>query len=78
MSKWTKRIGGAVCEIVGELLLTLIFFGVGALVIALVFDSSKIEKIDSDLTVLIGVAVFLLLFAAVVAIVKIVKRLKNR
>lgn len=69
--KW----GEAIAELVIELLLTCIFFGVGYFVLSLLGIS--VATVDSDLTVLIGILILAVLFGGVAIGVHFVKKRKK-
>jgi hypothetical protein len=76
MRKGKRRILEAVLEILAELLLTVLFLGLGFLIIRLFGVEAELENMDPDLIVLIGVAPFLVLFAVYVC-VKLIKGKKK-
>ena len=72
-----KKFGGAVLEILAELVLTLVFFGLGILVTHLFGADAPIDTIESDLLVLIGIGACAAVFTAIFIIVKLIKRAKR-
>lgn len=74
MKRTKKQIGAALLEGLGELLLTLFCLGIGALIVRLF--GADVFNIDSELLILLGVAVFLAVFAAVYFLIQWIKRLR--
>ena len=74
MKRTKKQIGMALLEGLGELLLTLFCFGIGALILRLF--GVDVFAIDSDLLVLLGTAVFVGVFVAVYFLIQWIKRLR--
>ena len=74
MKRTKKQIGMALLEGLGELLLTLFCFGIGALIVSLL--GVDVLAIDSDLLVLLGTAVFVAVFVAVYFLIRRIKRLR--
>ena len=74
MKRTKKQIGAALLEGLGELLLTLFCFGIGALIVRLF--GADVFNIDSELLILLGVAVFLAIFTAVYFLIQWIKRLR--
>ena len=74
MKKGKRRFGEALSEAVCELLLTLLFFGVGALVVCLCDGNLNVLALDLEWIVLIGLAVTALIFGVVYLIVRWVKK----
>ena len=72
MKRTKKQIGLSLLEGLGELLLTLLCFGIGALIVSLF--GVDIFAIDSDLLVLLGTAVFIAVFVAVYFLIQWIKR----
>ena len=75
MKKDKKQLGGALLEGLGEIALTLIFFGIGALVIGLFGVKLDSPNIDGDFVILIGIVVPLAIFGAVFALVRWLKQI---
>lgn len=73
MSKKRKFLE-ALLEIVGEVVLTLVFGGIGLLILGLFGVKSPLESLDGDLLVLIGIGAFAVIAAIVILIVKLIKR----
>ena len=74
MKRTKKQIGMALLEGLGELLLTLFCFGIGALILSLF--GVDVFAIDSDLLLLLGTAVFVGVFVAVYFLIQWIKRLR--
>ena len=75
LKKDKKKIGEALLEALGELVLMLIFFGIGILIIRLFgieFDSSVL---DDDLIILIGIIACAVVFAIVWILVQWLKKI---
>lgn len=70
------KLREGIAECLLELVLTVIFFAVGWGILSLFGINA--DEMDSDLTVLIGIAVFAVAIAAVVAIAHFVKKKKKR
>ncbi|MBR4033051.1 MAG: hypothetical protein IKJ07_10025 [Clostridia bacterium] len=77
MKKDKKQIGFALLEILGEILITLVFFGIGALIINAFGVKLDSPNIDDDLIVLLGIVAFLLIFGAIYGIRIFVKWVKK-
>ena len=74
MNRTKKQIGMALLEGLGELLLALLCFGIGALIVSLL--GVDVFAIDFELLVLLGTAVFVGVFVAVYFLVQWIKRLR--
>ena len=74
MKRTKKQIGMALLEGLGELLLALLCFGIGALIVSLL--GVDVFAIDFELLVLLGTAVFVGVFVAVYFLVQWIKRLR--
>ena len=67
-----------ILEIACELALTLVCFGLGALILHLFgVDEKSLLDMDSDLVVLVGVGIILAIFVAVYFLVQFIKKRKN-
>ena len=75
MKKDKKHFKEALFEGLLELILTLVCFGLGALIVALCGFGEKIADMEFETLVLLGIAVPLVIFAVVYALVQ---RLKGR
>ena len=74
MKKQKHKFRAALAELLGELLVTLLCLGIGALILFLFgFDLSS-PKLDWDLVVLLGCAVFIAAFVGIYALVQWIKR----
>ena len=78
MKKDKKQIRGALMEALAEIALTLIFFGIGALVIGLFGVKLDSPNIDGDFVILIGIVVLCAIVAIVCAILQWIKKLIDR
>ena len=78
MEKDKKRIGRALLEELGELVLTLVFLGIGLLVATLFGVDFKSPDTDYDLIVLVGVGVFLVVFVIIWALVQCIKKISKK
>lgn len=75
MKKDKKHIGWALLEGLGELVLTLIFLGIGIFVFGLFGVDFESPNIDYDLIILLGVVVFFVIFGTVCALVQWFKKI---
>lgn len=75
MKKRKVRIGEALLEILVELLMTLIFFGIGALILYLFGVNLDAPNLDGDLIVLLGIVAFAAVFGAIFALVAYIKKI---
>ncbi len=75
VKKSKRKIGYALLEGLGELLLTLLCFGIGALIVSLFGVDFEMININSDLIILLGVVIFLAVFLGMYALVGWIKRL---
>ena len=62
-------------EVLAEIILTLIFFGVGMLVISFFDVKADSPNLDGDLITLIGIVIIAVIVAAVCALVSLLKRM---
>ena len=74
MKKDKKRIRDALLEGLIEIVLTLIFFGIGAFIISLFGVRLDSASMDFDLIALIGIIVPIVLFGIVFALVQWIKK----
>ena len=72
MKRTKKQIGLSLLEGLGELLLALFCFGIGAWIVSLF--GVDVLAIDSELLVLLGTAVFVVVLVAVYFLVQWIKR----
>ena len=78
MAKKTSRFREILLEIACELALTLVCFGLGALILHLFgVDGRSLLDMDSDLVVLVGVGVILVIFVASYFLVQFIKKRKK-
>ena len=75
MSKNKKKIRGALLEGLAEIVLTLICFGIGALILSLFGVNLDSANIDDDVLVLLGILVIFIILAVVCAIVLCFKKI---
>lgn len=75
MSKGSRR--EAIFEAVAELIMTLIFFGIGIGIVSLFGVDIALDSVDPDLMILIGIAGFIVVFAAVYMISRFIKKKKR-
>ncbi len=79
MKKEKKKFTEAFFEVLLEIILTLIFFGIGAFIISLFGVNPDSPNIDGDLIVLLGIVVPVVIFGAVYALVQWFKKIiKNK
>ena len=74
MKKDKKKLKEAFFEGLLEIILTLIFFGIGALVVSAFGVESDSPNIDFDLIVLLGIIVPVVVFGLVYALVQWLKK----
>jgi len=74
MKKDKKQFKKAMLEALGELVLTLVLFVIGALILGLFGVDWGLSDIDGDLIVLIGIIVPLVVFGIVSALVDWIKK----
>lgn len=75
MKKDKKHFRGALLEGLAEIAVTLIFFGIGALVIGLFGVKLDSPNIDGDFMILIGIVALCVIVAVVCVLLKWVKKL---
>ena len=75
MKKDKKKIGEALLEALGELVLMLIFFGIGILIVRLFGVELDSSKSDDDLIVLIGIISCVVIFAIIWILVQWLKKI---
>ena len=78
MKNRKNRIGEALLKILIELLMTFIFFGIGALILYLFGANFNSPNLDGDLIVLIGIVAFIAVFGVVYALVEYIKKILQR
>ena len=74
MKKDKKKIKEALLEGLVELIFTVLFFGIGAFIVSLFGVDLDAPNIDFDLLCLLGIVVPIVIFCAVCALVKWVKK----
>lgn len=77
MKKDKKRIWCAVLEALCELVLALLFLGIGKIVMGLLGVNFESENIDYELIILVGVVVFLVIFVVIYAFAQWIKNKIN-
>ena len=75
MNKSKRKNGKVLLEVIAEIILMLVFFGIGALILRFFGVRIDSEYLDGDLIILIGILVPVLIFAAVSALVKRFKKI---
>ncbi len=79
MLKNKPKFREVVLEIICELGLTLVCFGIGALMLHLFGVNAEVfENIDSELVVLVGIAALLIIFVAVYFLVQLFKKKQRK
>ncbi|MBO5287719.1 MAG: hypothetical protein J6B34_06290 [Clostridia bacterium] len=68
-----KKIISVLLEVLCELIITVVCFGIGALIISLFGVDYQWISENADLIILIGVAVFIIVFVAIYATIQKVK-----
>lgn len=76
MNKQKTKFGEALLEALLEIVLAIICFAVGAFVMHLF--GVDFAEMDADLLILIGIAIFVVLFVMVSLVVKGIKKLTNK
>ena len=75
------NIGRGILEGLGELVVTVLFFGIGALIASFFGVDSESATVDSELIVLLGILVFFLIFGIIYLSVrwlkKIIRKMRN-
>ena len=72
--KRKRKLLGALLEALGEIFGTFLFFGVGAVILALFGVNIDADALDFDLIVLIGIVAPLAIFWVICALVQCVKK----
>ena len=75
MKKDKKRIAEGLLEGLAELVLTLIFFGVGAYIVSLFGVDFNSPDVDHDLLVLLGIAALAVIVVIVYVLVRWIKKM---
>ena len=70
-----KRIAEGLLEGLAELVLTLIFFGIGAYIVSLFGVDFNSPDVDHDLIVLLGIVAFFVIVGIVYALVQWIKKI---
>ena len=75
MKKDKKKLKEAFFEGLLEIVLTLVFFGIGALIVSAFGGDLNSPNIDSDLIVLLGIIVPIVVFGLICTLVQWLKRI---
>ncbi|MBR6680113.1 MAG: hypothetical protein IKL59_02510 [Clostridia bacterium] len=75
MKKDKKKIGEALLEALGELVLMLIFFGIGILIMGLFGVELDSSGLDDELIILIGIIACAVIFAIIWIAVQWIKKI---
>ena len=75
MKKDKKQLKEAFLEGILEIVLTLIFFGIGALIVSAFGIELDSVSIDSDWIILLGIIVLLVIFGLVFALIQWLKKI---
>ena len=78
MKRDKKRVKEGLIEALLEIVLTLVFFGIGALIVGVFGLEIDAPNIDFDLIVLIGIVALAFIFEIIFALIKLCKKMKNR
>jgi hypothetical protein len=70
-----KRIAEGLLDGLAELVLTLIFFGIGAYIVSLFGVDFNSPDVDHDLIVLLGIVAFFVIFVIAYALIRWVKKI---
>jgi hypothetical protein len=70
-----KHIAEGLLEGLAELVLTLIFFGIGAYIVSLFGVDFNSPDVDHDLIVLLGIVAFFVIFVIAYALIRWVKKI---
>ena len=70
MKKDKKRIAEGLLEGLAELVLTLIFFGIGVCIVSLFGVDFNSPDVDHDLIVLLGIVAFFVIFVIAYALIR--------
>lgn len=65
---------GCLGEIVWELILTAVFFGIGWLILSLLGIELDAEGVDADLVTLLGIGALLAVFGVIYLVTRFIKR----
>ena len=75
MKKNKKRIVEGLLEGLGELVLTFVFFGIGAYIVSLFGVDFNSPDVDHDLLVLLGIAALAVIVVIVYVLVRWIKKM---
>lgn len=73
-----KKIGRVVRDILGELAAMLVFFVIGAGIMALIGLHHAVESMEPDLLILLGALAVLAAFGVLFAVIAVVRKKKKR
>ena len=73
-----KKAGAVLGEILGELVITIVFFLIGAGVLFLLGSKEAIMDMDPDLTILLGALAVLALFGVIFTVASAIRKKKKR
>lgn len=76
MKNFFKRFGLMWLDVLLELIVAVVFFGVGFLILKLFGVNVSALNMDEDIVVLIGVGAFVVVFVIAYAIIKFIKNRK--
>ena len=75
---WKRKFLDAVLEILGELVIAVIFCAIGASIMILLGKAEMLETVDSELLVLLGALAVLAVFGVLFTVIAIVRKIKRR
>ena len=75
---WKRKFLDAVLEILGELVIAVIFCAIGAGIMILLGKAEMLETVDSKLLVLLGALAVLAVFGVLFTVIAIVRKIKRR
>ena len=70
-----KKIGWTLLEVLGEIVLASLSFGIGVLIVSLFGVDFESSNIDDNLIALLGIAVFFVVFGMIRAFVRWIKKI---
>ena len=73
-----RKLGAAILEFLGELIIAVVFFAIGAGIMALLGNPDAIPTADSELLVFLGALVVLCAFGVLFAVIAIIRKNKRR
>ena len=75
---WKRKFLDALLEILGELVIAVIFCAIGAGIMILLGKAEMLETVDSELLVLLGALAVLAGFGVLFTVIAIVRKIKRR